>query len=102
MVERLKAMVEVIGCIASLGTAAMWTIKPIREKVFNLSKRDEGTKCLLRTAIVETYYKHVKEASWREYEYQNIEKCYEAYKAQGGNSFIDHLYSEMQEWAVVR
>jgi hypothetical protein len=26
--------------------------------------------------------------------------CYKAYKKLGGNSFIDHIYEEMETWEV--
>ena len=100
--EILKYILDHIGAISSVATLAMWLIKPIREKIFNLAQRDEGTKCLLRTAIVDTYYKHLQEGEWREFEFKNTENCYKAYKSLGGNSFIDHLYSEMQEWKITK
>ena len=37
----------------------------------------------------------------RQYEYENFVYLYEAYKALKGNSFIDKIYKEVQEWEVI-
>ena len=61
----------------------------------------EGKRCLLCDKVVEIYYRHKDDQQLREYEYRNLEQCYKAYKALGGNSFIDHIYAEMQEWDII-
>lgn len=61
----------------------------------------EGQRCLLRSEIVRTYYRHHDDEKLREYEYKNTDQCYKAYKALGGNSFIDHIYDEMRKWEIV-
>ena len=86
--------------IASLATLAALIIKPIRERIFGDKAVREGQKCLLRSEILRTYYRHQETKTMRQYEYQNVCYCYGAYKALGGNSFIDHIYHEMQEWHV--
>lgn len=100
--QTLKTIAEVIGYIASLSTAVMWIVRPIRDKVFGLEAKDEGTRCLLRSEIVRTYYKHLPDEAWKEYEFRNTEACYKAYKALGGNSFVSHIYEEMCGWKVVQ
>ena len=30
-----------------------------------------------------------------------MEQCYKAYKALGGNSFVERIYEEMREWDIV-
>jgi hypothetical protein len=37
----------------------------------------------------------------RQYEYENVVLLYKAYKALGGNTFVDHIYNEINEWEVV-
>ena len=37
----------------------------------------------------------------KEFEYKTIQACYYAYKALKGNSFIDHIYKEMEEWEII-
>lgn len=61
----------------------------------------EGQRCLLRSEIVRIYYRHKTDNQLREYEFRNLEQCYIAYKALDGNSFIDHIYAEMQEWEII-
>lgn len=93
----LAELAKDITCISAL--ASMF-IKPIRERIFGDKAVREGQKCLLRSEILRTYYRHQESQSMRQYEYQNVCYCYEAYKALGGNSFVDHIYKEMQEWTV--
>lgn len=60
----------------------------------------EGQRCLLRSQIVRTYYRNWDSKRLRQFEYENLVACYKAYKKLGGNSFIDHIYEEMQTWEV--
>ena len=60
-----------------------------------------GVKCLLRSKMLETYYRNLDSKTIRQYEYENFVKLYEAYKALKGNSFIDKIYKEVQTWKVV-
>ena len=60
----------------------------------------EGQKCLLRSQMLRTYYKHKEEETIRQYEYEDFTACYRAYKAMGGNSFIEKVYEEVSDWEV--
>jgi hypothetical protein len=60
-----------------------------------------GVKCLLRSKMLETYYRNLDTKTIRQYEYENFVKLYEAYKALKGNSFIDKIYKEVQSWKIV-
>lgn len=88
-----------ITCIVALATML---IKPFREAVFGLSLVREGQLCLLRSEIVRIYYRHLSERKLRQYEFENLAHCYKAYTKLGGNSFVQHIYEEMQEWTVVQ
>lgn len=83
-----------------LGAVAM-LIKPLREKLLGTQLTKDGLKCLLRAEMLHTYYKHREARTIRQYEYENFLACYNAYKALGGNSFIDHIFSEVSEWEVI-
>lgn len=37
-----------------------------------------------------------------EYEYENLERLYKQYKKLGGNSFVDKVWNEVQEWKIYR
>lgn len=87
--------------ICSIATCAALLIKPVREWIMGTEALREGQRCLLRSEIVRIYYRHHDENQLREYEYKNLTQCYKAYKALGGNSFIDHIYAEMQKWEII-
>ena len=89
------------GDILQILTCAALLIKPVREWILGTKNIREGQRCLLRSEIVRTYYRHKKDKQLYEYEFRNLEQCYNAYKALGGNSFIDHIYAEMQEWDII-
>ena len=88
-----------LGCIFAL--LAMG-IRPVRERLFGDRSVREGQKCLLRMRLVELYYGNLSRKSLREFEFESMELCYKAYKALGGNSFVDRIHSEMQRWTITR
>lgn len=87
--------------ICSIATCAVLIIKPVREWLMGTESIREGQRCLLRAELVRLYYRRREEKTLQEYEYKLLEQCYDAYKAMKGNSFIDHLYAEMQEWEII-
>ncbi len=99
--ETLKAIADHAGDICTIATCAALLIKPIRERLLGTAYIREGQRCLLRSEIVRIYYRHHDDKQLHEYEYKNLTQCYKAYKALGGNSFIDHIYAEMQEWEII-
>ena len=101
MKDALQLIAEHLGDICQIVTCAAFIIKPIRERIMGTEKIREGQRCLLRSEIVRIYYRHKDDKQLREYEFRNLEQCYKAYKALGGNSFIDHIYAEMQEWDII-
>lgn len=99
--EILITIADYAKDICSIATCAALVIKPVREWIMGTEYIREGQRCLLRAEIVRLYYRHREEKSLREYEYRLLEQCYKAYKALNGNSFIDHIYAEMQEWEII-
>lgn len=87
--------------ISAIVACATILIKPLREKIFGLGALTEGLRCLLRSEIVKTYYRHNDDQKLHEYEYKTVSACYLAYKALNGNSFIDHIYGEMEKWEII-
>lgn len=73
-------------------------IKPVLKR---LEKVANGQKCQLRTEMLRIYYHNREKCTIRQYEFENFVSCYEAYKALGGNSFIDKIYKEVQSWEVI-
>ena len=66
-----------------------------------IHKLSEGTKCQLRSDMLQIYYHNREKKVIRQYEYENFVLLYDAYKALKGNSFIDKIYSEVKEWEIV-
>ena len=60
-----------------------------------------GEKCMLRSEMLHIYYHNREKGTIRQYEYENFVMLYEAYKALKGNSFIDKIYREVQEFEVI-
>lgn len=76
-------------------------IRPIRERLLGMEAIREGNRCLLRAEIVRLYYRHLSDKTLREYEYKLLVASHSAYKALGGNSFIDRIFCEMKTWPIV-
>ncbi len=64
-------------------------------------KITEGARCQLRSDMLRIYYHHRQTETIRQYEYENFVMEYEAYRALGGNSFIEKIYGEVKKWEVV-
>lgn len=60
----------------------------------------EGMRCQLRADMLNIYYKCKDKGEIRQYEAEHFEKCYHAYKALKGNSFIDDIYNKVRDWTV--
>ena len=66
-----------------------------------IKKIAAGEKCQLRNEMLQIYYRNHETGVIRQYEYENFVFLYEAYKALKGNSFIDKIYKEVQEWDII-
>ena len=99
MLEVIAGYASGISCILALLAII---VKPIRERILGMDAIREGQQCLLRSEIVRTYYRHLDQKQMRQYEYENLCYCYKAYRQLGGNSFVEHIYLEMQEWTVIQ
>lgn len=69
--------------------------------IVSVRKIKNGMKCQLRSEMLVIYYHCREKRIIRQYEYENFVMLYEAYKALKGNSFIDKIYKEVQEWDIV-
>lgn len=87
--------------ICSIATCAALLIRPVREWIMGTEALREGQRCLLRSEIVRIYYRHRDDRQLREYEYKNMDQCFQAYKRLNGNSFIEHIHDEMKEWEII-
>ena len=99
--EILSRMAEWAGEVCQVVTCALLLIRPLREWLLGTEALREGQRCLLRCQIVGLYYRHHEVRQLRENEYRNLEQCYKADKALKGNSVVDHIHGEMQEWEII-
>lgn len=102
MLEVLRSIGSVASAIITLTTCITLLIKPIRNKMLGASLQAEGIKCLLRNEITNFYYKHKTSCEIKQYEWENLERIYNAYKKLNGNSFVDRIMKEIKElWMIV-
>ena len=92
--DNIATIVTLIGEIGVL----IGVILPV---IVSTKKIANGTKCQLRSEMLRIYYHNHQSGTIRQYEYENFVALYEAYKALGGNSFIDKIYAEVKTWEVV-
>ena len=84
------AVTAVAAAAAVLGSILLWA-----------RRVTDGLKCQLRSDMLRTYYHHRESETIRQYEYENFVMAYEAYRALGGNSFMEKIYDEVRTWEVV-
>ena len=99
--QLFKEIVMICGGITTIGVLFVALIKPLREWIFGTKAIRKGQQCLLRQQMLEVYYKCRESRTIRQYRYENVTMSYHAYKALGGNSFIDKIKHEVDEWEVV-
>ena len=87
---------DLMGIVAFLALI----LKPVREFLFGTKALKNAEKCMLRSDMLRTYYRHREEDKIRQYEKENFLLEYAAYKALGGNSFIDDVEKEVRKWDV--
>lgn len=90
----------ICGGISSIITLCAILIRPLRERLIGTKAIRDGQRCLLRSDMLRTYYKNHEDDRIRQYEFENFVMEYAAYKALGGNSFMDHVYDEVKKWEV--
>ncbi len=91
------SLVEIATLITEIGVLAGVVI-PI---IVSIRKISNGTKCQLRNEMLRIYYHNHQSGEIRQYEYENFVFLYEAYKALGGNSFIDKIYAEVKTFEII-
>ena len=98
--EIVAAIAQIATMITGIAAVLALLIKPLRLRLFGISDIRDGQKCLLRSDMLRMYYRHCESRTIRQYEYENFEYEYYAYKALGGNSFIDKIHAEVKTWRI--
>ena len=93
----MEQVLQLAGAITGIAAAAavLWGM------LCRVKKISDGAKCQLRSDMLRTYYHHAAEKRLRQYEKENFLLCYQAYRALGGNSFIQQVYEEVKDWEVI-
>lgn len=97
MINQLLLAAEIVSAAAVLGGVLLG----IRKIVKWAKHLVEGERCHLRSDMVRTYYRNKDTKTIHQYERENFDKLYEAYKALNGNSFIDDIYKEIKRWEII-
>ncbi len=93
-VALLSGAAGVVGAITTI-------VKPVRGLFDDIRAIKSGLKSVHRFNMLEMYYQHTDSKKIKQYERENFDAEYKAYKALGGNSFIDTLYDEVIKWEVI-
>ena len=56
---------------------------------------------LYRNNMMHKYYRHRQSKQIRQYEMEEFEAEYKAYKALRGNRFVDKIHEEVMSWEVI-
>ena len=89
---------ETIWALVSELAALVGMVVPV---MVRLRKITDGTRCQLRSEMLQIYYRNIDSGKIRQYEFENFVMLYEAYKALKGNSFIDKIYAEVCKLEIV-
>ena len=101
--EVITMILQILGFITSFAAAAAIIIKPIREKLFDTRRTQEGQRCMLRAEMLSIYYRGQDAGGkLRQYDYENFVLLYAAYKALDGNSFIDTINEKVKNMEVIQ
>jgi hypothetical protein len=101
--EVISMILQFLSLITSFAAAAAIIIKPIREKLFDTQRTQEGQRCMLRAEMLSIYYRGQDAGGkLRQYDYQNFVLLYAAYKALDGNSFIDTINEKVKNMEVIQ
>lgn len=103
MIVTFAEVAQICGFITAIAAALALFVKPVREKLFGIKDIHEGQKCLLRSEMLQIYYRGKdNNNTLRQYEFENFCLLYAAYKAEHGNSFIDKVNKEVQDMEVIQ
>lgn len=90
-------LTQTVTLIGEIGVL-LGVIVPV---IVAVRKISDGQKSLLRSEMLQIYYRNRESGIIHQYEYENFVYLYEAYKALKGNSFIDKIYSEVKTWEII-
>ena len=99
--ESLSKLAALCSEVTVILAAVALLVKPLRNKMLGLDKLTDALRCQLRHDMLHTYYHHREDKTIRQYEMEDFLFLYRGYKALGGNSFIDRIKDEVDDWEVI-
>ena len=103
METEILRIAGIIAAIGTLGSTVVYFGRIAKKMTNTLTDVQEGVKCMLRAAMLTTYYKGNGTNTITQYEFQNFELQYAAYKRLGGNSFVDKIHEDIKkDWDIVQ
>lgn len=90
-----------ISAIAAFITEMSVLIGVVIGIILFVRKLANGIRCLLRSKMLEIYYRNEKAETIRQYEKENFVHLYDAYKTLKGNSFVDDINKVVRTWKVI-
>ena len=110
--EQFLTITAIFQGLTAITTFIVFFIKPVRHWFLGFKERravqaeddateKESVKCLLRSEIVRIYYANRERQALHSFEYENVAMLYHAYKEMGGNSFVDRIWEEIQNWKII-
>ena len=94
--DYINELAKAIGSVTAIIGAVIAVYKMYGE----WKKARNGQLCLLRNELLKIYYKYKDQEELPQYEAQNFTMMYDAYKARGGNSFIDEVHKHVIKWEL--
>jgi len=101
MIDHLLLAAEIISAISIIVGVIVSAKKRRKQQREHEERIDNANRCLLRSKIVDIYYRYKECGKIRQYQRENLDLLYAGYKELGGNSFVDTIYETMKEWEVV-
>ena len=86
-----------------IGTAISCTagvLGVLAQILSGLSAMKRGQLCLLRSQLLQIYYRCQRARTIDRYEKESFLDLYEAYRALGGNGFLEDVCREVRTWTV--
>lgn len=111
MTGTLQIISFIVSIITGSFTILVMVCEPFRKMILKSKEEKrkgkereeeqrETDRCVLRELIEMIYYKRRGVCEIYQYEYESIAFMYKQYKKLGGNSFVDRIWEEIQEWKI--
>mgnify|MGYP003310585707 CR=1 FL=1 len=91
---------EIINFIKDYWVLISFFIGEIGALFLFVKSINKGTKCSLRNDILNIYDRCKENKQITKYQLQSIEYSYDLYKKLGGNSFVDKIKEEIEEFEI--